>query len=477
MDSGISPSEVHKKYIDQRIARKEDRRLEFKAAVNGFDSKKTARYCVAIANSGGGEMFFGITDQIPRSVVGTSAFGDPQETERRLVETLGLKITVKVFDYEGKRVVGLAVPSRPHGTPLQLDGAYWTRTGESLVGMTPDELKAIFDETRLPYEEEEAYPPMSADDVLALLDSSVVFRLLGTHSPHTPEGQLEEFQRLGLVKESSLPGEWIVLKLGALIAARDLMDFGLQSHKLRIITYGGTGRLDAISDRFYDSGYADSLPRTVELLTSILPNHEDFSQAKREEVPTYPVIALRELIANAVVHQDFHRSAGGNYPTVEVFKDRVEISNGGTPLIDVKKFVTQNAQRNRIMSDVMRRIGLAENRGSGVDRSLAAFEEIQGAAPEFITESYMTRVILRGSQSWEQMGPDGRQWAAYMHCCLKWASGEHMTNSSLRARFGLASGKTQVISNLIAELVRLNVIIIDPSGPSGNKGRRYIPHP
>ncbi|MGO1183475.1 MAG: ATP-binding protein [Micrococcaceae bacterium] len=464
-----------KNYLAQKLVRTEDPRLEFKEARLQFDMKKLAQYCVAISNIGGGDLFLGVSDRLPRSVVGTEAFNDTNDTEMTLRDRLGFKVEIEEIEYEGKRVLRFIIPPRPRGTPRQLEGAYLTRTGESLTGMTEDELRSIFSETALPYEQEEASESLPSSGVFERLHCDGIFDLLQEPRPASSVQQLKILERIGLIKRSQIEDEWIILKLGALVAARDLETFQLQTHKLRVLRYEGSGRLHAVTDKLFDSGYGLAMGEALEFLSAMMPRREEFSEAHRKDVHPYPQVALRELLANALVHQDFHALVGSNYPTVEVFADRIEISNGGEPLIDVRKFVTENAQRNRDLADMMRRLGLAENRGSGVDRTLAAFEEIHGAAPEFISETVSTRVILRGSLSWEQMGPNERQWATYMHCCLKWANGSHMTNSSLRERFGLPKSKVASISNLIAELVKLQVIIIDPRGPAGNRSRRYIP--
>ena len=59
-----------------RATPKETQRLEFKEAKNQYDTQKLCAYCVAIANEGGGQLVLGIADQLPRAIVGTSAFPD-----------------------------------------------------------------------------------------------------------------------------------------------------------------------------------------------------------------------------------------------------------------------------------------------------------------------------------------------------------------------------------------------------------------
>lgn len=52
----------------------EHQRLEFKEAKTQFDNRKLYRYCVAIANEGGGHLVLGVSDSKPRRVLGSASF-------------------------------------------------------------------------------------------------------------------------------------------------------------------------------------------------------------------------------------------------------------------------------------------------------------------------------------------------------------------------------------------------------------------
>ena len=74
-----------------RAARSEDQRLEFKEAKTQFDNNKLYKYCVALANEGGGYLLMGVEDQPPRRVVGTSAFRDPIDMAGKIFQALGFR--------------------------------------------------------------------------------------------------------------------------------------------------------------------------------------------------------------------------------------------------------------------------------------------------------------------------------------------------------------------------------------------------
>ena len=109
-----------KKWI--RLA--ESEHLEFKQAGRQFDSEKLTRYCVALANEGGGKLILGVTDKPPRQVAGTEAFPDVGKTQAQLLDRLHLRIDVEEMVHPDGRIVVVHVPSRPIGRPVEYRGAY-----------------------------------------------------------------------------------------------------------------------------------------------------------------------------------------------------------------------------------------------------------------------------------------------------------------------------------------------------------------
>jgi len=124
----------------------EGSRIEFKAAAGGFHFEELIKYCVALANEGGGTILLGVTDKRPRRVVGTKAFAEPGRTEAGLFEQLRQRISVEEYRHEGKRVLIIQVHARLPGSAWQYKGSYWMRAGDSLVPMTDAQLRLIHEE-------------------------------------------------------------------------------------------------------------------------------------------------------------------------------------------------------------------------------------------------------------------------------------------------------------------------------------------
>ena len=125
---------------------REDTGLEFKEAKNQYDRNKLYGYCVAIANEGGGKFILGVSDPLPRQVVGSNAFPDTHKIARGIFAKLHFRVDVEELLHPSGRVVIFHIPSRPLGTVYSLDGAYLMRSTEDLTPMSEDRLRQIFAE-------------------------------------------------------------------------------------------------------------------------------------------------------------------------------------------------------------------------------------------------------------------------------------------------------------------------------------------
>lgn len=159
---------------------------------------------------------------------------------------------------------------------------------------------------------------------------------------------------------------------------------------------------------------------------------------------------------------------------VEVFSDRIEITNPGTPLIDVARFLDMPPRsRNEKLARLMRRFGICEERGSGIDRVVKYVEAMQLPAPDFQVVGEHTKVILYGPKKFAEMTKGQRIRACYQHAGLRFLANQQMTNESLRKRFGFEqpSSATRVIADTLAEnLIKL----YDPRSTS-KRHARYVP--
>ena len=452
--------------------RSEDEHLEFKAAENRYDFEELVGYCVALANEGGGRMILGVTDKPPRRVVGTKAFDVPERTVAGIHDRLQLKVTFEEVAHPGGRVLMFHVPPRPQGHPVHYEGRYLMRAGEKLVPMSPDQLRRIMAEGELDWALMPAMTDCGGEKIVQLLDTQSYFDLLHLPYPATREAVLERFASERLIERTDTL--WTITNLGAILFAKKLDEFDRLARKApRVIVYEGKNKLKTKTDKLGTKGYAVGFQGLVEFVNGLVPSNEVIEQALRREVKMFPEIAVRELVANALIHQDFTET--GASVMIEIYEDRMEISNPGRPFISPDRFIDEYQSRNERLAGLMRRLGICEEKGSGVDKVVQAAEVYQLPAPDFRVGERRTSAVLFAHQDIDEMDRNDRVRACYQHCCLRYVMNEQMTNQSLRERFKLPESKVATVSQIIAATVDAGKI--KPADPTqtSTRYRSYVP--
>jgi len=450
----------------------ETQNLEFKEAKNQFDNKKLYRYCVALANEGGGQLILGVADKKPRPVVGTTAFNDPVEMASKLFKAIGFRVDIEEVAHPDGRVVVFHVPPRPSGTAYHYEGAYLMRSGQELVPMSEDQLRKIFGEGQPGWLENKALSNLSGQDVVQLLDTQSYFDLLNLPYPTTQGAVIDRLVEEKLVFK--LSDGLAINNLGAVLLAKRLSDFPSVKRKVpRVIVYTGESKLETKSDQLGEKGYAVGFEGLVKYVMSQLPQNEVIQDAVRKEVKLVPEVVIRELVANALIHQDF--SMTGVNPMIEIYSDRVELSNPGLPMVPVERFIDGYQSRNETLADLMRRFGICEEKSSGIDRVVETAELCQLPAPDFKSGHQRTMVIIYGPRSFKDMDRSDRIRACYQHCVLQWVLRKQMTNQSLRERFDLSERSSGTVSQIITGAIKAKLIKADPTASESRKFAKYIP--
>lgn len=462
-------------YLESLLQRREGRALELKEAKSGFGRDAAMRYVAALANEGGGELVLGVRESGsgPHHVVGTSAFLDTNELELHIHQTLRLNVLIREITHREGRVLVLAVPGRMPGQVIPYDGRYWARAGESLVPMDEARLRSIFAEAQGPVATRHVKDDLTAQEVEELLDTAAYFRLSGDPTPESAEERLRKLEHRGVVARS-VGDTYAITVAGAVFLARDLAAFqGLEWRRTRILRFQGRDRTTAVMDSVDSRGYALQFEDTLTRITESVPVRETFEGGLRKAMPFYPEQALREFLANALVHQDFETH--GSQVVVEIFSDRVEIRNPGTPLVEVERFVDETRARNPELAELMRICRMCEARGSGVDRALSSLEEFLQPMPLFRAETASTAVVLLQDRAFTDLAMDDRIWAIFIHASLRHAQGEAINNASVRARFALEDRRVTIVSQAIAAAVDQGLIKADPSAGGSLRYKRYVP--
>ena len=170
--------------------------------------------------------------------------------------------------------------------------------------------------------------------------------------------------------------------------------------------------------------------------TGILPTNETVENALRRTVPIFPQLAIRELVANAPIHQDFFVTGAGTM--VEIFDDRIEVTNACEPPVDTQRFLDAPPEsRNEALASLIRRVRICEERGSRIDKVITQVSLFRLPAPLFEVTPGSTRAVLFAHKTLADMDRAERVRACYQHACLKYVMRDFLTNASLRERLGI----------------------------------------
>lgn len=458
--------------------------LEFKE--NNGNPQEVGQYISALSNSaaisgrGAGYMVWGVTDET-HTVVGTSF--DPL-TKRKggeeLIPWLTRMLEPQVaFEFKrvsaGELTVWILEVAAARHKPTAFSGTEFVRVGtykKRLADHTELERKLWRTFETETFETGIARDRLDESSVLELLDYPGYFQLFGRPLPEGRTGIIAAMSAEGLIKRASVG--WAVTNLAALLFARDFNSLPAIARKaIRVIQYRGTSRVETIREQEGSHGYAVGFEGLVDFLMAMLPANEAIGSALRTQVPMYPELAVRELVANMMIHQDFTMSGAG--PMIEVFDDRIEIRNPGKPLINPLRFIDSPPKsRNEKLAIMMRRAGVCEERGSGWDKIAFQAEVHQLPAPRIDVTESSTIVTLFAPRELSSMDREERVLAIYQHACLRYVSSQKVTNATVRERFGIDPKSSAAASRLLNEAMSAGLIALyDPD--VGPKARRYVP--
>ncbi|MDD4032338.1 MAG: ATP-binding protein, partial [Bacteroidales bacterium] len=289
--------------------------------------------------------------------------------------------------------------------------------------------------------------------------------------PSNQQGVIDKFLTEGLIVKDKFT--FSITKLGAILFAKNLTDFEAVHRKsVRVIVYKGKNKIETIREQIGSKGYAVGFEGLVDWINSQLPANEEIGKALRKETRMYPEIAIRELVANALIHQNF---AEKGFPMVEIYSDRIDISNPGNPLIKPERFIDEYISRNEKLADLMRRMGFCEEKGSGLDKVIFYNELFQLPAINVVIGENRTNVTMFNYMPLNDMDKKDRVRACYQHACLKYVSNEKMTNQSLRERFKIEDHNYSIASRIIRDAIDEKVIKEDDPDSKSRKYASYIP--
>lgn len=387
------------------------------------------------------------------------------------------RLMVDFVDFEeGGLQFAIIVIEPSYTRPVRFEHNAYIRVGENIKSLHefPEQERALWLATsRHTFESAIALPHQSQDQVFEKLDVPIYFVLSGEELPHRKEEAISKLVKGGLLRED-MEGGYDITNMGAILIAREVSIFpSIAAKTVRVIQYKGKDKRESLSEHQGKKGYAAGFSQLIQFLRKRMPTVEKYVDGVRSAVPIYPINAIREFLANALIHQDFTVTGAG--PVVELYSDRIEISNPGNSLIAVDRIIDERRSRNEKLAGAMRNLGICEERGGGIDKAIVEIEEIGLPAPQFIPSEHSMRVVAFGPKKFSQLSKAEKIWACFCHCVIRWIRHDYMNNSSLRQRFSLDPENYQAVSTVISE-ARKAGRIVPAEEDQGNRNAKYVPY-
>lgn len=459
--------------------------LEFK--VNNADPDYIGKWISACSNAAilAGKqrafLVFGIEDQTHKKVGTTIKLQSLKKGGESFIDWISRIVSPRVMmefhDFQSDGMDFSIISIEPtYEKPVEFLGESYIRVGESIRKLKeyPNYERAIWFATgQRKFENAIALPHQTAQQVFEKLDVEAFFRLSNIEHPSS---DIEILRRLAsgefIVDDSE--GGYDITNLGAILFAKDITTFpSIRNKSIRVIKYTGKNKSDSSDEIEGRKGYAVGFAGLLKYVMSLLPSEERYMDGIRRKVSVYPEIAVREIIANSLIHQDFLVS--GASPVIEIYSDRIEVINPGNSLIDVDRIIDERRSRNEKLASAMRSLGMCEERGGGLDKALLSIEALSLPAFSFEPSKDSMRVVLFAPKKFNLLTKEEKHRACFFHCIIRYIERDYMSNTSLRERFLLANDDYQVVSTIISEMRDKGKIIPAELGQA-NRNARYIPY-
>ena len=472
---------------EQAIKALEDSLFPVPQELNGIDwkcalsdkSEKLAHHLCAFSNTtGGGFLAFGVTNE--------ATFTELTKDEiEEIADRLGsiaknnlawsIQLEHAVEDFRGHAVLFIRIHEQTN-KPIYMRGkdiyeAYIRSAGHS-VKMSREQVHELIAQSHgLSFEDRVAKSGLTIDEVVRLLDYEKLYEKLDRRIPSEKSLMMKQMAEYGLLVEKG--DLYDILNLGAILFARSLKDFPELAGKDVIVRkyQGANNRILAMEYRC-QTGYAVGFE---DLISFVSKNTSTESiEVRREAIPTYPVVAIRELAANMMGHQDF--AVKGMPLTIEIFENRLTFTNPGASLNDVNRLIDLPPHsRNELLAQMMLELDMCERRGSGIDRATDAIGEMKLPAYKAQSGDDYTRITLYPKKKVSEMTREERIQVCYQHACLLYEDGKSISNQSVRERFSLNTKQSAMASRILADTLESGLIKVENPETESKRYTSYIP--
>jgi len=378
--------------LEKEIKRGESVNLEFKRQLPSED-KKVLKTFVAFANGEGGRGVFGVEDTTGEIVgIQDNHCAQLQDAITDMIsdgcypQLLPLFTWINVGD---KMILIVEINSSPH-CPYYLkaegkEKGTYIRVGATTRKATPEKIRELeIYGARQTYDEivEHAVEPVTKKEIEQLCKDIRAYR--PDEGRPVEVEQLISWRLLVQHRNQYLPSN----------AFRILMGRGIHFSRIQCAVFSGIDKVNFLDRKEYSGSAYELLEQTQLFLLQHLNKAARIEGLRREDVYEIPVPALRELIANAILHRNY---LVHGFIQVSIYDNRVEILSPGSLYANLTReemLAGNSRQRNPILADIFQRMGIVEKWGTGICRVQELCRAAGLHAPNFEISEDAVRVTI-----------------------------------------------------------------------------------
>lgn len=240
-----------------------------------------------------------------------------------------------------------------------------------------------------------------------------------------------------------------------LVFAKDVSDF-FPHCQIFLVAYKGTEGISIYDKKYVRDDLVSQFNEALLFCKKHLNVKSEISGGQRQDFYEIPIEALREAIANAIIHRDYGMT--GTNIQVEIHEDRVVISNpGGLPEgFLLSSLGKKSIRRNEIIADLFSRMGKAERFGSGINRIRELIKASDGPAPVFESDMFFT-VTFHRPQEFRPVSPNLIATSKYSKPVLNPFSSEEAILQNIKANPKITQKEIAMQTGLSLEGVRYHI--------------------
>lgn len=368
--------------------------VDFKRSVPSKVRELSEEVC-GFANSSGGFLLIGVNDA--NLIVGTEIDNSKRSAIQDSIGEISPKLHYEFYpvDVEGKTVWVIEVPSSK-SKPHFVAGAAYIRVSASCQKLTSaEEIRALFEQNNKVYFDAIPNPKINLNDELDASNFDE-FKMEASISSAISDQQILE--NLQIYDDDGF------VKRGGILFFAQKPELHFPQSVIRCVLFKGNDKINILDDKTFGGPLPQQYKKAIEWLKGKLQvAYEIEGTGPRKEIWEVPLGVFKESIINALSHRDYYEQ--GATITIEMFDDRIEISNPGELLPAVAhNFGHRSISRNPLVFGLFNRMHLVEHIGSGIPRMIKDMIDAGLPEPKFDTRGMFTVTIRRPSkQSKEQI--------------------------------------------------------------------------